>query len=195
MSGAVAIRTFASLPEALVVQCLLQARGLDVSLANYWHISIDWWSIHAFGGVRMHVPASQYDTARTAIIEAIENAPDELNSAYGSYETPKRYGRAATYYFWLNFFGVIAAAYVAIVLFLDFIIPESWKPKFYSPYWLYSEHYFSFDEFTIYHSESWLFTVLMIAYLTVYYGMIILLGAWFSADARRFLRERHKARA
>ena len=126
MSPLVTIRRCATLPEALIVHGLLLDRGVDASLSNYAHASMDWWSLAAFNGVGIDVPAHEYDLAKVAIIDAATEGPAILETQFGTYEEPDRYGRLIVWIFWLNFFGVFLIALIAAGWLLDVILPEAW---------------------------------------------------------------------
>lgn len=126
MSSLVTIRRCATLPEALICKGLLQSRGIDVSLSNYAHASIDWWSVPAFNGVGLLLPAAHYEEARSIIEDAVTNASDFIDEIHGSYEAPPAYGRAAVWFYWLNFFGATLVAYIVIGLAINAILPDPW---------------------------------------------------------------------
>lgn len=201
MSGAVTIRRCATLSEALICNAMLLDRGIHSSISNCAHASVEWWSVYAFGGVGVQVPADQYDEARQAIIDAVEHGAQEIDAQFGAYEPPRRYGRASVWFFWLNFFGVTLIAYMAVMLVLDWVVPTSWilaiDPDFDR---IGNQYLFNYGggysggtvDLPNPGPRRPNFWLGLVSYYTLYYGMVISVGIAFTASARRLLTSRGK---
>jgi hypothetical protein len=103
MSSSVTIRRCASLPEAVVVNGLLQAHGIPSSIDNYYHATNEWWYIPALGGVAVSVPQASSDLARQLIIDHATTGPGLIEEANGPYEKPRRYGAFAIWFMLLDY--------------------------------------------------------------------------------------------
>ena len=63
--------------EAEVAAAALRADGIDAFLSNTNHSGIEWFYVHAFGGVQIMVPRQEPDEAKSALRERVrEHAGD-----------------------------------------------------------------------------------------------------------------------
>ena len=129
MTGAVIIRACATVNEALIVAELLRDGGFEASIDNYYHASLDWWSISAFGGVYVRVPEGQLIDAGQYMIEAVQTADERVEASTGQIFEPIEKTRHVTA--WSMLFLYTGVAYfiltlvgMAIAWFLETIIPE-----------------------------------------------------------------------
>ncbi|WP_084418559.1 putative signal transducing protein [Henriciella litoralis] len=135
MSSSVTIRRCASLPEAVIVNGLLQAHGIPSSIDNYYHATNQWWYIPALGGVAVSVPQANFDEARQLIIDHAAMGPELIEEIDGPYEEPRRYGVFAIWFMLLDYTLQIPTMLLSvllgsIVLLIAPFIPQSWwKPS------------------------------------------------------------------
>lgn len=70
MTRLIPIETGLTVPEALVLRSLLEARGIFASLDEFHHATVAWYHLFALQGVRLSVPNADVELARTLIDEA-----------------------------------------------------------------------------------------------------------------------------
>jgi hypothetical protein len=68
------IARLVSRSEALTVQAMLAAAGIDCRISGLWHSGLEC-NMLALGGLRLAVPACHYDAASAVIREAITEPP------------------------------------------------------------------------------------------------------------------------
>jgi hypothetical protein len=71
----VVVRTYSHAMEAQMACGALQAAGIDARIADEHLVTQDWLLSNVVGGVRLQVPASQIDDARSVIGEIDAPAP------------------------------------------------------------------------------------------------------------------------
>lgn len=118
------IRRCMSLPEAYACAGLLKANGFLASLENEHHAALDWGMIPALGGIKILVPASQYDSAKTCIIGNVTAARAEHPEPVKMTLT----NRLKAVSMLLIFFGIVEVLGVIVLLWLNTIIPPEWIP-------------------------------------------------------------------
>ncbi len=82
------LATFDSVLQAHVAAGRLQAEGLDAVIADANHAAADWLVMQALGGVKIRIPAEQYDAAR-AVLARVEAGDFALQPADTDGAAPK----------------------------------------------------------------------------------------------------------
>ncbi len=123
-TNSVVIRRCASLPEAYVCWGLLRANGFEASLDNANYAAIDWGAVHAIGGIAIRVPISQFERAKTCIVESVEVA-SALNTKTVKMTFANRMKAVSML---LIFFGVIEFLGAILIIWLASIVPSNWLP-------------------------------------------------------------------
>lgn len=91
MAGAVVLERFSSIEEALVVQSLLRANGINTALDNGYHAQNDWVMVPALFGIGLLAKPSDAQGARRTIQVAKTEARQTLSSRWcEGYEAPER---------------------------------------------------------------------------------------------------------
>ncbi len=128
MSNSVIIRRCATLSEAHICAGLLNSHGIWARIDNAEHAAVDWGSIPAFGGVSVRVFASDYDTAKRVIIDAISSAPERLTAAAGKTDPIVRTRRWRALSMLIIWIGVLELATTPLLVWLNKVIPKQWVP-------------------------------------------------------------------
>lgn len=129
MSTTEIVRTCATLNEAYICRGLLQTHGIHASIDNAEHAAVDWFIIQGLGGVRIRVPISQYELAKTAIIQTVEHARNSPVKSGEEYEPSTRSQRRKAWvmmFFWFGFFNAIV---LFLIIWLETVIPHEWFPE------------------------------------------------------------------
>lgn len=84
--GATTIRRFSSIEEALVVQSLLIANGIDTNLDCGQHAQNDWFLLHALGGVGIMVRSDVATEADKLIRGSLLSGAETLEREFGPVE-------------------------------------------------------------------------------------------------------------
>lgn len=124
-TNSVIIRRCASLPEAYACLGLLKANGFLASLDNANHATVDWAMVQALGGIQIRVPISQFDDAKTCIVESV-TASTQDNPV--SIEMT-RWNRIKAISMALIYFGIVELIGVIALLWLNHVIPPEWIPE------------------------------------------------------------------
>ena len=128
MTESVIIRRCATLSEAQICNGFLQSRGVLSSIDNEHHAAVDWTIVSAIGGVQIRVPISQYDEAKTLIVDRVTWAKAAFETPEFGYEPIEktRYLHAwSMLIIWFGLFNLIAGTALA---WLNPFIPTSWLP-------------------------------------------------------------------
>lgn len=104
MSGAVTIRRFPSLPEAMACASYLEANGIEAFMDEYHHATVQWFLIPALGGLRVSVPVRQKDAAE-ALLQRVDQGETLTNE--DEYDPPHSYARLSAWLFLLVPAGLI----------------------------------------------------------------------------------------
>ena len=76
--------SLATREEAEVAAAALRADGIDAFLGNANHAGVEWFYVHAFGGVQIMVPRSKLEDAKTILQQRIrEHASDHPEDRVG----------------------------------------------------------------------------------------------------------------
>lgn len=70
MTRLIPIETGLTVPEALVLKSLLEARGIFANLDEYHHATVAWYHLFALQGIRLSVPEADIELARALIDDA-----------------------------------------------------------------------------------------------------------------------------
>jgi len=121
----IAVISYSTKEEALVVQALLRANEVPASLDNYHHASNDWYIIQALGGIRVLVPAHTIEQCEELLGEHRQNAHTVLENVFGDMlpeKLPTRYKRA-----WSMacvFYGAPQLVIMIIALAMLYVVPD-----------------------------------------------------------------------
>lgn len=121
----VAIRKCSTMEEALIVTAMLQDGGFDAVVDNY-HATMDWGSIIALGGVIVSVPHSEFEAAKSYIIEMAATAEDRLEAEFDELdEAPPSANHAKA---WSMLFIFLGGGILLIwpIFYALSLLPESW---------------------------------------------------------------------
>ncbi|MEO1643136.1 MAG: hypothetical protein AAFR74_07345, partial [Pseudomonadota bacterium] len=90
MAGAVVLERYSTIEEALVVQSVLSAQGINAQLDCSYHAQNDWLIAQALGGIGVCLKPSDHAHARDMINRAKEEAYLNLTHRWGEIGTPPR---------------------------------------------------------------------------------------------------------
>ena len=138
MSKLVVIRRCATIEEAFVVDSLLQDGGFLSSTPVRYHAQNEWWSVHAFNGIPVFIPAAQVLDAAEYLIEMRKTAKERLEAEFGEIDpTPWKRRPIRRWSMLAKDSGIIQLSLSVLALLLSFlpvgIVPGS---SFYQIDWV-----------------------------------------------------------